>query len=157
MVMQVGKRHQPASERVWREQLNELVSAESSRVLVRQSLPDTVCAIAVLWIEVAVLLAAANLLPRLPLAWAIPPGIVLVLLMGLRMNAFGVILHEGSHGLLARSRKLNDRMCNWAHRPSGRSTRSRSTGPPTGSTTATWARRTILTVSSIWCPPGVGR
>ena len=29
------------------------------------------------------------------------------------MNAFGVILHEGSHGLLAKSRTLNDRICNW--------------------------------------------
>jgi len=32
--------------------------------------------------------------------------------MGLRMNAFGVILHEGSHGFLAKSRTLNDRICN---------------------------------------------
>ena len=54
---------------------------------------------AVLWVEVAILLAVANLLPRLALAWSIPLGILLVLLMGLRMNAFGVILHEGSHGL----------------------------------------------------------
>ena len=61
----------------------------------------------------AILLAAANLLPRLALAWSIPAGILLVLLMGLRMNAFGVILHEGSHGLLAKSRSLNDRICNW--------------------------------------------
>ena len=29
------------------------------------------------------------------------------------MNAFGVILHEGSHGLLAKSRIINDRICNW--------------------------------------------
>jgi fatty acid desaturase len=29
------------------------------------------------------------------------------------MNALGVILHEGSHGFLAKSRKLNDRLCNW--------------------------------------------
>jgi fatty acid desaturase len=39
--------------------------------------------------------------------------VVIVLLMGLRMNAYGVILHEGSHGLLAGSRKLNDRISNW--------------------------------------------
>ena len=61
----------------------------------------------------AILLAAANFLPRLALAWAIPAGILIVLLMGLRMNAFGVILHEGSHGLLAKLRPLNDRICNW--------------------------------------------
>ena len=58
----------------------------------------------VLWLEIVVLLTAANLIPRLPLGWAIPAGVAVVLLMGLRMNAFGVILHEGSHGLLAKSR-----------------------------------------------------
>jgi fatty acid desaturase len=102
------------SERIWREQLSELVDQDELRSLSAQSLPDSLVATAVLWIEVIVLLAAANLLPHLPLAWAIPAGILLVLLMGLRMNAFGVILHEGSHGLLAKSRTLNDRLCNWA-------------------------------------------
>jgi len=101
------------SERLWREQFAQLVSAEELRSLQETSLPDTFIAIAGLWLEVVILLAAANLVPRLPLAWAIPAGILLVLLMGLRMNAFGVILHEGSHGLLAKSRALNDRICNW--------------------------------------------
>jgi len=101
------------SERLWREQLGQLVSAEDLASLARPSLPDTFTAISVLWLEVAGLLVAANLLPRLPLAWAIPAGILVVLLMGLRMNAFGVVVHEGSHGLLARSRTLNDRICNW--------------------------------------------
>jgi fatty acid desaturase len=109
---QQGPQPEP-SERLWREQLSTLVSAEELQALSQQSLPDTYAAVGVLWLEVVVLLAAANLLPRLPLAWAIPAGILLVVLMGLRMNAFGVILHEGSHGLLAKSRKLNDRICNW--------------------------------------------
>jgi fatty acid desaturase len=111
--MQSGKEASANSERLWRERFAELVSAEQLRSLSTPSLGDTFIAIAILWIEVAVLLAAANLLPRLPLPWSIPLGIVLVVLMGLRMNAFGVILHEGSHGLLARSRTLNDRICNW--------------------------------------------
>ncbi|HEV3309695.1 MAG TPA: fatty acid desaturase [Chloroflexota bacterium] len=102
------------SERLWREQVSQLVSAEELQSFSKPSLPDTVAAIGVLWLEVAILLAAANLLPRLPLAWSIPAGVLVVLLMGLRMNAFGVILHEGSHGLLAKSRTLNDRICNWA-------------------------------------------
>jgi fatty acid desaturase len=100
------------SERAWKEQLVRLVSAEELRVLSVPSLKDTFGAIGVLWLEVAVLLCAANLLPRLPLAWSIPAGVVVVVLLGLRMNAFGVILHEGSHGLLASPRKLNDRICN---------------------------------------------
>jgi fatty acid desaturase len=102
------------SERLWREQLTHLVSADELQLFSEPSLPDTVASIGVLWLEVAILLVAANLLPRLPLAWSVPTGILVVLLMGLRMNAFGVILHEGSHGLLAKSRTLNDRICNWA-------------------------------------------
>jgi fatty acid desaturase len=101
------------TERVWRRQLEQLLSQEELRSLSQQSLPDTFIAMGVLWLEVAVLLAAANFLPHLPLGWSIPLGILLVLLLGLRMNAFGVILHEGSHGLLAGSRSLNDRICNW--------------------------------------------
>ncbi len=121
MAMQSGKEasadsernSREQSERLWREQIAQLVSAEDLQSLSEQSLPDTFAAIGALWVEVAILLVAANLLPRLPLAWSIPAGILLVLLMGLRMNAFGVILHEGSHGLLAKSRTLNDRICNW--------------------------------------------
>jgi fatty acid desaturase len=113
MAMQSGKEASANSERLWREHVAQLVSAEELQSLSEQSLPDTFAAIAGLWLEVAVLLAAANLLPRLALTWSIPAGILLVLLMGLRMNAFGVILHEGSHGLLAKSRSLNDRICNW--------------------------------------------
>lgn len=113
MAMQSGKEASVSKERIWREQFAQLVSAEEIQSLSEQSLPDTFAAIGLLWVEVAVLLAAANFLPRLPLAWAVPAGLALVLLMGLRMNAFGVILHEGSHGLLAKSRKLNDRICNW--------------------------------------------
>jgi fatty acid desaturase len=113
MAIQSGKEASASSERLWREQFAQLVSAEEIRSLSEQSLRDTVAAIGALWVEVAIVLAAVNFLPRLPLAWAIPVGILLVLLMGLRMNAFGVILHEGSHGLLAKSRRLNDRICNW--------------------------------------------
>ena len=113
MAIQSGKEASASSERLWREQFAQLVSAEELQTLSEQSLPDTFAAIGGLWVEVAVLLAAVNLIPRLALGWSVPLGILLVLLMGLRMNAFGVILHEGSHGLLAKSRIMNDRICNW--------------------------------------------
>ncbi len=114
MVVQGRNEASASNERVWREQFDALVSAENLRSLARPSLADTIGAVTVLWVEVGLLLVAANLLPRLTLGWAVPAGIVIVvLLMGLRMNAFGVILHEGSHGMLARSRTLNDRLCNW--------------------------------------------
>ena len=113
MAMQSGKEASASTERLWREQFTQLVSAEELKTLSEQSLADTLTVIGSLWFELAILLAAANLLPRLALAWSIPLGILLVLLMGLRMNALGVILHEGSHGLLAKSRSVNDRICNW--------------------------------------------
>ncbi len=156
MAMQSGKEASVSKERIWREQFAQLVSAEEIRSLSEQSLPDTFGAIGLLWVEVAVLLTAANLLPRLPLAWAVPAGVASVLLMGLRMNAFGVILHEGSHGLLAKSRKLNDRICNWGSH-FGRSTRSKSIGQPTVSTIDTWDRSGTLTEASIWCHHGAVR
>ena len=113
MAMQSGKEASTSRERQWREELSQVVSEEELKSLSEQSLADTSVAIAVLWVEVAILVAAANFLPRLALTWAVPSGILVVLLMGLRMNAFGVILHEGSHGLLAKSRAFNDRICNW--------------------------------------------
>ncbi len=113
MVMQDKQSASPSSERVWKKQLEEFVDPDELRSLSEQSLADTFAAMVVLWFEVIVLLVGVNLVPLLPLAWAIPVGILIVLLMGLRMNAFGVILHEGSHGFLARSRKLNDQLCNW--------------------------------------------
>ncbi len=113
MAMQSGKEASASPERLWREQVSQLVDANELQTLAEPSLLDTVTAIGLLWVEVAVLLTAANLLPRLTLALSIPAGILIVLLMGLRMNAFGVILHEGSHGLLAKSRLANDRISNW--------------------------------------------
>ena len=101
------------SERVWREEFSELLGADELRVLGEPSLRDSITMIAVIWIEVIVLLTAANLLPRLPLGWAIAAGVVVVVLMGTRINALGVMLHEASHGSLARSRKVNDRLANW--------------------------------------------
>jgi fatty acid desaturase len=113
MVMQSRSQASSINEKVWREQFELLVTRERIRALSVPSLRRTVLLLAGLWAEVAVLLAAANLLPRLPLGWAIAAGVALVLLLGLRMNAFGVVLHEGSHGLLAADRRLNDRVCNW--------------------------------------------
>jgi fatty acid desaturase len=113
MVMRSDKEASASRERIWREQIDVVVGAEEIRSLSQQSLRAACVAITSLSIEVAILLAAVNLIPRLPVGWAVPVGIVLVLLIGMRINAFGVIVHEGSHGLLAKSRKLNDRLCNW--------------------------------------------
>jgi len=108
-----GEELAPSDEKVWREQVSAIVDPDTLKALSQPSPVDTAVVLAVLWTEVIVLLACANLLPRLPLAWAVAGGIVLVLLLGTRMNAFGVIVHEGSHGLLAKSRKTNDLVTNW--------------------------------------------
>jgi fatty acid desaturase len=113
MVTQRSQETRAGSEKLWREQFESLLSATDIQSWSRASIGDSVAAIAVLWFEVVVLLAGANLLVRLPLGWAVAAGIAVVVLMGLRMNAFGVILHEGSHGLLAKPRTRNDNLCNW--------------------------------------------
>ena len=113
MAMQSGKEASASSERLWREQFAQLVSAEEIRSLSEQSLPDTFAAIGVLWVEVA------------DPAWP-PPTSFLVCPWpgrsrrascwssdGIEDECLRVILHEGSHGLLAKSRTLNDRICNW--------------------------------------------
>jgi len=102
-----------SSEKLWRERFDVLIGRDELRALTEPSLSDTLAYSAIVWIEVIGLLVGANLLPRLPLSWAIMFGTVIVVLLGLRMNSFGVILHEGSHGCLAKSRPLNDKLTNW--------------------------------------------
>lgn len=113
MVIQSRDEASTSKEGLWREELEALLSPEDIQRWSKPSLADSLLAIATLWAEVVLLVAAANLVPRLPVGWAVAAGVVIVLLMGLRMNAFGVILHEGSHGLLAKPRKRNDNLCNW--------------------------------------------
>ncbi len=100
-------------ERAWRQRIEAVVSPEEIRALSDRSLRDSITLLAVLWLEIAALLTAANLLPRLALGWAVAAGVVVVLLMATRINALNVVIHEGSHIFLAPSRRLNDRLCNW--------------------------------------------
>ena len=144
------------SERLWREQLTQVMSRDELQAYGEQSLTDTMVSIGVLWLEVIVLLAVANLLPRLPLGWAIPLGVLVVALMGLRMNAFGVILHEGSHGSLAKSRPLNDRICNWG--VAFWAVNSVEEYRPTHRLHHRYLGRSVTRIaSSTWCPPGAAR
>ena len=99
-------------ERAWRQRIEAVVPPDELAELSQRSLVDTIGLLAVLWVEMIVLLAGANLLPHLAGRWAIPLGIFLVVLIATRINALGVVIHEGSHGFLARSRRLNDRLCN---------------------------------------------
>jgi len=104
----------PPDEKALRQQITDELGADHVRDLAAPSLSDSLVTVAVLWFEVALLLVAANLLPKLQVPAAVAAGCVVVLLLGTRMNALGVVVHEGSHGMLARSRSLNDNLTNWA-------------------------------------------
>jgi fatty acid desaturase len=95
-----------------RRRLRELVGADELRGFTEVSLKRTSAYIALHWLSILVLLAAANATPALPLPLAIPAAIVLVLLIGTRVNAASVLIHEASHGLLASPLWLNDLLCN---------------------------------------------
>jgi fatty acid desaturase len=99
-------------ERAWRERIEGVITPDEIRALSDRSLRDSVTLLALLWVEIAVLLTAANLLPQLPIGWAVFVGVVLVVLIATRINALNVVIHEGSHVFLAPSRRLNDRLCN---------------------------------------------
>jgi fatty acid desaturase len=101
-------------EREFRSAIEAVIPPDELRALERPSWRTTTLTLAVLWVEIAALLTAANLLVRLPLALAIITGAVVVGLIATRVNALNVVMHEASHGFLARSRSVNDRVCNMA-------------------------------------------
>ena len=103
----------PPNERDLRQQFADELGADHIRELTRPDLADSITYIGLLWFEVVVLVAVANLLPRLPIGAAVVGGCIIVGLIGTRMNALGVVVHEGSHGMLAKSRPLNDALTNW--------------------------------------------
>ncbi len=101
-------------EREFRSAIEAVIPSDELTTLERPSWRATLATLAVIWFEIAVLLAAANLLVRLPLVVALLAGTVVVCLIATRINALNVIMHEASHGFLARSRTVNDRLCNMA-------------------------------------------
>ena len=99
-------------EREFRSAIEAVIPSRELTALERPSWRATTATLALLWLEIVALLVAANLLGRLPLVWAILAGIVVVGLIATRINALNVVMHEASHGFLARNRSLNDRLCN---------------------------------------------
>ncbi len=95
-----------------RRRLRELVGADELRGFAEVSLKRTSAYLALHWLSILVLLAAANATAALPLPLFIPAAVVLVLLIGTRVNAASVLIHEASHGLLASPLWLNDLLCN---------------------------------------------
>lgn len=96
----------------YRDRIRTFVSDDELRALSVVSLRDSLGAFAVVWLEIAVLIAGVHLAGQLPLPSLIAVGIVLVLLIASRINALNVLMHEASHGFLAEARRTNDRLCN---------------------------------------------
>jgi fatty acid desaturase len=103
-----------SAERAHRQRVNALVGSDELAALSQPSMRDTVWNLAVIWIEIIALLVIANLLSRVPLVWAVAPALLVVVAIATRINALSVVMHEGSHGFLARRRVVNDRVCNAA-------------------------------------------
>jgi len=100
------------AERAWRQRIDAIIKPDDVRPLSDRSLRDTIFLLGLLWAEIAALLCVANLLPQISLWWSVVVGLILVLLISTRINALNVVVHEGSHGFLAPSRGLNDRLTN---------------------------------------------
>jgi fatty acid desaturase len=83
-------------------------------VLARPSLRSSLISLAFLWVELIALLVAANWIGLSAAPLAIAGTVLVVVLIATRINAFGVIMHEASHGFLVANRPLNDRLCNVA-------------------------------------------
>lgn len=103
-----------AVERSYRRDFLSYIAPHQLAALAEPSGVDTFGMLSIIWIELLLLLAAANLLSRLTIAWALAPAILIMVAIATRINALNVVIHEGSHGFLARRRVVNDRLCNAA-------------------------------------------
>jgi fatty acid desaturase len=103
-----------AVERSYRLDFANYIAPGQLAALAEPSWVDTFGMLSAIWIELLLLLAAANLLSRLTIPWAIAPAILIMVAIATRINALNVVIHEGSHGFLARRRVVNDRLCNAA-------------------------------------------
>jgi fatty acid desaturase len=102
------------TEREHRAAIEAIVPPEELMALARPSLRASLISLGLLWVELIALLVAANWIGLRATPIAIAGTVLVVLLIASRINAFGVIMHEASHGFLVANRPLNDRICNVA-------------------------------------------
>jgi fatty acid desaturase len=110
----VGADFARGTEREHRAAIEAVVPPEELMVLARPSLRASLISLGLLWVELIALLVAANWIGLSAAPLAILGTVVVVVLIATRINAFGVIMHEASHGFLVANRPLNDRLCNAA-------------------------------------------
>ncbi len=102
------------TEREHRAAVEAVVPVDELMALARPSLAASLISLGILWVELIALLVAANWIGLQASPLAIAGTVLVVLLIASRINAFGVIMHEASHGFLVANRRLNDRICNVA-------------------------------------------
>ncbi|MBV9952179.1 MAG: fatty acid desaturase [Acidimicrobiia bacterium] len=105
-------RYQTSVERSHGAEIIEVVGAEEIERLAVPNGADTALHLVVVWVEIALLLVAAGAIGALPFPLTVLCAVVLIVLMGTRINALNVVMHEASHGFLCRDRARNDRVCN---------------------------------------------
>jgi len=105
-------RYQTTVEREHGAGITAVVGAdELERLAVPDGL-DTARHLVVIWAEIALLLVAAGAIGSLPFPLTVLCAVVVIVLMGTRINALNVVMHEASHGFLCKDRTRNDRLCN---------------------------------------------
>ena len=101
-----------STERNFRDLFEVAFTSDELKLLAAPSSAGTAKTLTIIWLEIFVLVGAANAagIGSNPLHLAIT--LTIAFLIGTRINALGVVMHEGSHGFLSRNRLINDRICN---------------------------------------------
>jgi fatty acid desaturase len=105
-------RYQTTVERGHGAEITAVVGAGELERLAVPNGVDTALHLAVIWVEIALLLFAAAAIGALPFPLTVLCAVVLIVLLGTRINALNVVMHEASHGFLCKDRTRNDRVCN---------------------------------------------
>src|SRR3954447_6028349 len=105
-------RYQTTVEREHGAGITAVVGAEELERLAVPDGLDTARHLLVIWVEIALLLVAAGAIGSLPFPLTVLCAVVVIVLMGTRINALNVVMHEASHGFLCKDRTRNDRLCN---------------------------------------------
>lgn len=96
-----------------REAVVERLGRDALRSHHRQEAWRSVASLAHLWLAIGVGFALAGRVLALPWPAALALGLPLSMFMATRINALNVLVHEGSHYALAKSRRLNGWLTNW--------------------------------------------
>lgn len=94
-------------------EVTRLLGAERVKSLHRQSALSSGLSLAHIWAAIIGVFWLGHRCLTLPLGYAIASLLVLSLFMSTRINALNVLVHEGSHYALARSRRLNSLLTNF--------------------------------------------